>query len=345
MRSRAKKALVLALAGAWLVGAGCSLRDSSKPQNTMDPQGPVARQLDNLIDPVFLIAIVVGVLVFGLLGYIIWKFRMVSDDDAPVQVHGNARMELGWTIAPAVILAGVGIFTVINVLDINRKAVGSDVVNVKVIGHQWFWEYQYPDQKIVTANELHIPIGRPVELEMTSVDVIHSFWPPKLAGKLDVVPGRTNYMKIQSDKPGTFYGQCAEYCGLSHANMRLRVVAHDAAGWDAWVAGQQRAAGTPTDTAATAGSELFVQKGCSGCHTINGLAGAAGVRGPNLTHLQSRSVFAGAIFDLNDRNLRKWLRDPPGQKPMNPTNGQGMPNLHLSEEEIGNLIAYLDTLK
>ena len=345
MRRRAKKALAFLLPLALLFATSCVHGDHSMPQNALDPQGPVARQLDNLITPVFGIAVFVGIFVFALIGYMVWKFRAVSDDDAPVQVHGNVRMELGWTIAPAVILAGVGIFTVINVLDINRKAVGSDVVNVKVIGHQWFWEYQYPDQKIVTANELHIPAGRPVELELTSIDVIHSFWPPKLAGKLDVVPGRTNFMKIQADKPGTYFGQCAEYCGLSHANMRLRVVAHDASGWDAWVAGQQMPAATATDPTAVAGSELFVQKGCSGCHTINGLSGAAGVRGPNLTHLQSRKAFAGAIFDLNDRNLRKWLRNPPGQKPMNPANGQGMPNLHLSEHEIDNLIAYLDTLK
>ncbi len=311
-----------------------------------------------------------------------------------MQVHGNAKAEIGWTIAPALILAVVGVFTVVTVFDINRKAEGADVLPVKVIGHQWWWEYQYPEQDIVTANELVIPTGRTVQLEMTSEDVIHSFWPPKLAGKVDVVPGRTNFLKIEADTPGDYSGQCAEYCGLSHANMRLRVIAKSDGDFADWVSNQQRqsvAAPTTTTTAAPTttttaaggdagtggtttasdttagtslatdeekvapgtdpeldraiGAELFISKGCSGCHSIGGLAGANGKVGPNLTHLQSRTRFAGAVFELDNRNLRRWLRNPPAMKPMNPDNGQGMPNLGLSEDEITQLIAYLETLK
>lgn len=363
------------------------------PQDVLSPQGTNSRQLHTLAKPVFAVAGVVFLFVQGLIIYCIVKFRAKSDDDAPVQVHGNAKLEIGWTILPALILAVVGVFTVVTVFDINRRAAGAEVVHVKVIGHQWWWEYQYPDLHIVTANELHIPTGKTVELEMTSADVIHSFWPPKLAGKVDVIPGRTNYMRVEADKPGDYSGQCAEFCGLSHANMRLRVMADSTDDFEAWVKNQQRpAVAAPTTTSSTtttapiaataqtgtgganasatgasstaaatpdekptvgqdpvvdaaAGAGLFIAKGCSGCHSINGLEGANGKVGPNLTHLQARTRFAGAIFELNEKNLRRWLRDPPGMKPMNPANGQGMPNLGLNENEITQLIAYLETLK
>ena len=386
-RSRNILSLVLLLAAVVLLS---SCGRHVLPQDGIDAQGSNARQLDNLARPVFLVAAIVFVFVQGLIIYCVIRFRSKGDDDAPVQVHGNAKLELTWTIIPALILAVIGVFTVVTVLDINKRAVGAEVVHVKVIGHQWWWEYQYPDLGIVTANELHIPAGKTVELEMTSADVIHSFWPPKLAGKVDVVPGRTNYMHFSADHPGDFSGQCAEFCGLSHANMRLRVIADSADDFDAWVANQKRpsvpaptttssttttvaaaqtgtgganasatgassSAATSADTTpavgidpvadAAAGAQLFVAKGCSGCHTINGLAGAAGKVGPNLTHLQARTRFAGESFELNPKNLRRWLRDPPAMKPMNPTNGQGMPNLGLNEDEITQLIAYLETLK
>jgi cytochrome c oxidase subunit 2 len=375
--------LLLLLVVLALVSAACAR--GQLPQDALSPQGPDARQVDHLWNIVFPIATVIFFLVMGMIGFIIWKFRARSDEDAPVQVHGSSKLEIAWTIAPALLLATVGVFTVVTVFDINRKAEGAEVVNVNVTGHQWWWEYQYPDQGIVTANELHIPTGRKVQLALTSADVIHNFWPPKLAGKVYAIPGRTNYMRVQADKPGDYSGQCAEFCGLSHANMRLRVIAHTPADFDAWVANQQRtavrppttttttapvatttttAAGSPsttvgvtTTTTAPAkpqltsderiakGAELFVGRGCSGCHTINGLEGAAGKVGPNLTHLYSRGRFAGAIFELNEKNLRKWLRDPPGMKPMNPANGQGMPNLGLADDDITSLIAYLETLK
>ena len=314
-------------------------------QNSLDPEGPIARQLDRLWDPVFAIAAVIFFLVEFMCIFVVLKYRAKSDDDAPKQVHGNARLEIAWTIAPAVLLAVIGVFTVATIFDINARAEGNDTVSVDVIGHQWWFEYRYSDLDITTANELVIPVGKRVELRMTGADVVHSFWPPKLAGKVDVVPGRTNFMQLEAEEAGTYWGQCAEYCGLSHGYMRLKVVAHDEAGWSEWVETNQADAATPTDADALAGQELIVTKGCGGCHTIDGLEGAAAQVGPNLTHLYSRSTFAGSSFDLNERNLREWLRDPPAMKPMLPDNGQGMPNLGLSEEEITQLIAYLETLK
>ena len=376
-----------------LVASACG--SGEMPQDVLSNlDGQQARDVDRLWDIVFPIATVIFFLVQGLIIFVVWRFRARSDEDNPVQVHGNAKAEIGWTIAPALILAVVGVFTVVTVFDINERADASEVLSINVIGHQWWWEYEYPEQADVetaftTANELVIPTGQEVQLRLTSADVIHSFWPPKLAGKVDTVPGRTNYMKISADTPGDYSGQCAEYCGLSHANMRLKVTALDPAEFEEWVENQMEEAPTaPTTTTTTAptttttaaedetppgvgatttttepeepettpvgedeeldqanGAALFVAKGCSGCHTISGLEGANGRIGPNLTHLYSRKTFAGAIFDLNDRNLRRWLRDPPGMKPMNPDNGQGMPNLGLSEDEITQLIAYLETLK
>ena len=313
--------------------------DSDKlPQDALDPQGPYADKVHNLAKPVFIIAGLVFVLVQALVVYAAVKFRRRSEDEAPVQVHGNVRLELTWTVIPAAVLAVVGVLVVGTLVDLDKTPKGSDVVNVRVIGHQWWWEYEYPDLDVVTANELHIPVGVPVAVSLESVDVIHSFWPPKLAGKLDAIPGRTNHLTLQADEAGTYFGQCAEFCGLSHADMRLRVVAHEPAEFDKWVEENVKEAELPTETDAAAGAALFRAKGCASCHTVKGYS--AGELGPDLTHLQQREVFAGAVFDLNEKNLRAWLRDPPAEKP-----GSLMPNLELTEEEITSLIAYLDTLE
>src|SRR5262249_6427515 len=161
----------------------------------------------------------------------------------------------------------------------------------------WWWEFRYPDSKVVTANDMYIPTGTKVVLEMTSADVIHSFWPPALAGKVDVVPGQINKMIIDADHAGEYFGQCAEDCGTSHANLRLRVKAASPSDFSTWITEQQAGPAPPTNAAV--GANLFLTKGCAGCHTINGVS--AGTVGPNLTHLQSRDSFAGAIFDLNDQ--------------------------------------------
>ena len=334
--TRGRRLTAVALAAIALTFSACGNTDL--PQNTLDPEGPVARQLDNLINPVFIVAGVIFVLVQGLvLGFAI-KFRKRSDDDRPVQVHGNVRLELAWTIIPAAILFVVAIGTLTTIADINRTPSGPEVLNVEVIGHQWWWEYKYPAEGITTANELHIPVGRPVAIALGSVDVVHSFWPPKLAGKIDAIPGRTNHMVVEAEKPGVYFGQCAEFCGISHAEMRLRVVAHTPGDYARWVAANTRVPKKPVGAGnAAQGADLFRQKGCASCHTVEGFA--KGNVGPNLTHLMQRETFAGAIFDMSDENLRKWLRDPPAEKP-----GSLMPNLSLTEDEITKLIAYLNTL-
>ncbi len=318
-----------------------------QPQNFLDARAPISRQLQSLWNPVFTIAVIIFFLVEFLVLFVAIRYRRRSDDDQPKQIHGHTALEFTWTAIPALILAVVGFFTVVNVGKLDAIPKGPDVMQVQVVGHQWWWEFDYPKLGITTANELHIPVGMRIDVRVTSADVIHSFWPPKLAGKIDAVPGRINHMQIKTAgvTPGYYWGQCAEYCGLSHANMRLRVVVHSADGWAKWEANQLKAPNLDlaADTSAGSGKDLFRTKGCGGCHTINGYT--AGKVGPNLTHFMSRRVFAGSIFPNNAEELKAWLRNPPKQKPMMPNNGMGMPNLNLAENEITDLISFLQTLK
>lgn len=324
------------------LAAACGNPDA--PQDVLSPEGPVAKQLDDLWDPVFAIAVVIFIIVQTLVIVAAIRFRAKGDDESPPQIHGNAKLELTWTIIPALILLVVGIFTVATVVDINRRPTEGNVLDVRVTGKQWWWEYEYPGLGVITANELHIPVDTKVDVSLTSSDVIHSFWVPKLAGKLDAVPGRINHLTIEATEPGKMYaGQCAEFCGISHANMRLRVYTHTRESFDRWVADQARAATIPRDGRAANGAALFRTRGCAGCHTVKGYA--EGRVGPNLTNFASRDTFAGALFENNDANLRRWLRDPPAEKPMMPGAGLGMPNLNLTEDEITDLMAFLNTLE
>ena len=308
------------------------------PQTTLKPKGDVARRIDHLINPVFLVAGVVFVLVEGLVIICLVRFRARPDSPEPEQIHGNSRLEVGWTLAPAVILLLVAIPTIKTIFDLARKP--ANAVNVTITGHQFWWEIHYDDLGVTTANELRMPAGRPVEITLHSDDVIHSFWIPPLGGKTDVVPGRSNHMHYEADAPGTYLGQCTEYCGASHANMRARAIAMSPVDFDAWVAGQKAGPVTPpAGTTAEAGMNIFETRGCAGCHTIEGVS--AGKVGPNLTHFATRTSFAGSIFDNNDANLHKWLTDPQAVKP---GNKMVIPGAKLNPDEITKLVAYLDSL-
>lgn len=336
--SRAYRLLPLAL----LLGAVSSACAPNAPQDYLEPDGPIAKQLDSLFNPVLAVAAVFFFLVQGLVLFAAIRFRRRSEDEAPKQIHGHVPLEITWTAIPALILAIVGVATVVTIWDINRIDKSAEVLDVTVTGHQWWWEYEYPELGVVTANELVIPTGTRVELKLESDDVIHSFWPPKLAGKVDVIPGHTNTMAIEAEEPGEFEGQCAEFCGISHSRMRLRVIAQSPKDFRAWVANQKRGHAAPTagTTGEVAeGAALFQSRGCGGCHTVQGYT--EGEVGPNLTHLFDRETFAGSIFELNSINLRRWLRDPQEEKP---GNKMVLP-VPLTEDEITKLIAYLETLK
>jgi len=346
-----------------LVAAGCS---TELPQNSLNPAGPEARKIDSLFWLVFWIAAAVFFLVEGALVYTAIRFRRRRNRDHPAkQVHGNLRLEIVWTLIPVVILAAVAVPTVATIFDLQRKP-GPDenALIVDVIGHQWWWEFQYPEYGIETANEMHIPIGRTVYLNLLSADVIHSFWVPQLNGKRDAVPGRLNNLILIADEPGVYLGQCAEFCGLAHADMRHKVFAHTEEDFEAWVEAQQQPAPIPTDGPAAAGWETF-QVLCTACHVADGATPPLSRQitttqgsetriydvalAPNLTHFGSRTTFGGATFQNVEDHLRRWIRDPSVLKPMRPDLNDiaagrilGMPAFELEEAEIEALIALLE---
>lgn len=321
-----------------LLLSGCT----GDPQDTLTRDGIISERITNLIQPIFVIAIVVFFVVEGLLVFALIKFRRRKHQtELPKQIHGSNTLEIAWTIAPALLL---GLIAIPTVRDIRFLAdTPQDPLKIQVTAQQWWWAFQYPAEGIITANDLVIPVGRPVEVTLNSADVIHSFWVPKLAGKTDVVPNRNNKMWFNAKQPGRYSGQCAEFCALSHAKMKFEVVALAPDDYAAWVANQQAPAVQPTG-AALQGAQVFFGNACIACHAIKGttLDGkqAIGTFGPNLTHFASRDRFAGAWLARTDDDLREWLRDPPKVKP-----GSKMPNYNLSEEQITQLIAYLQSLK
>ena len=374
------------IGGALLALAGCA---ADAPLDTLKPQGPISRSIDSLSDPIFLIAGIVFVLVFGASGLIWWKFRDDhSTDEFPPQVHGNFRLEIAWTIGPAILMAAIGVFTLFSHFELNGEDRTDIVINVDgtatswdpeivVIGQQWWWEFRYyfdgldgvdlsdprhlPPADIVTANQMVIPVGSEIGLSVTSRDVIHSFWIPALNGKRDAVPRRISPWKIEADVPGFYFGQCTEFCGLSHARMQMQAVAMNPVDFQAWVDEQMQPAAEPADAAAQRGLAVFEGQ-CTRCHVVNGINGAIDDQpskgadlvanaAPNLTHLMSRTTFAGGIFDLyepdgslNRTQLEAWLRNAPAEKPAYAEGRRGMPAMGLSEGQIDDVVAYLQTL-
>ncbi len=305
------------------------------PQDYLSPEGPVARKADGLWDLTFGIAVAIFVIVEALLVYTIIRFRRRPGREA-AQFHGNTKLEVILTLIPTLILAGLAVPTVKAIADLSDKPEGA--LNVTVTAKQFWWQYEYPDAGVVTANEMHVPTGQPVYLTLEGADVIHSFWIPKLTGKQDVVPGRKNNMYFVADRPGTYWGQCTEFCGLSHANMRLRVIAQEPADFEQWLAEQQEPAARTVSGAAAQGQEIFMGT-CVNCHAIGGTE-ARGTTGPDLTHFASRETFAGSMFRNTPDNLKRWIDNPPGVKP-----GAQMPDYGLSAQEIDAVVAYLQTLK
>ncbi len=316
------------------------------PPSTLDPASPAAAAIADLHTIVLIIAVAVFSVVEGLI--LVAAFRFRRNPQAPVageppQIHGNTRLELAWTVTPAIIVVALFVLTVRaqQAIDASaRSADGSAPLAVEVVGHQWWWEFRYPELGVATAGNLVIPVGRLVNLDVTSVDVIHSFWVPELSGKTDAIRGVINQSWLKADRAGEYFGQCAELCGVSHANMRLVVTAVSPAEFAAWAENQAKDAVEPADPDAQAGQQLFAGGACVGCHTIRGLPPAAGVTGPDLTHVASRPYIAGGILANTEHNLGRWLADPPGVKP-----GSLMPNLGLSPADIDSLVAYLRTLK
>ncbi len=390
-----------------LVLSGCA---QDAELDTLKPQGPIAREIDLLSDWVFVVAGIVFVLVFGVVGFIIHRFRVNSyegDEVFPEQRHGHTGAEITWTIIPSVIMAVIGIATLVTHISINSTEANAVEISVDgssqswepkvvVVGQQWWWEYRYylsddieasdlsdsknlPPADIVTSGQMVIPTGEEIELIVTSRDVIHSFWIPALNGKRDAVPNLFSPWKIEADNPGVYFGQCTEFCGLSHSRMRMQVIAVESADFQTWIDQQMQPAEVPAGAEefisayrddssapmsesagpAARGAEAFVSS-CTSCHLITGVndlsyTGANQVSGaaPDLTHLASRTTFAGGLLEfynsdgsVNRDDLSAWLRDPAAIKDNYATGDvpRGMPNLGLSEQTISDLVAYMATL-
>lgn len=347
---KCRSSRVVAKGLAALAALGLSACSGPFPQSTLHPTSSFSTELHDLFGTIFWWAMFVFVVVETLLVYTVIRFRSRPGQvGEPKHIHGHTVLEIAWTLAPAVILVFIAVPTIRTIFMVDGTP-EAGALQVEVIGHQWWWEYRYPELGIVTANELHLPVNRPVSLSMTSADVIHSFWAPRLAGKRDVIQGRTTRLALTPDSVGMFMGQCAEYCGTSHANMRLRVFVDTEEDFNTWVA-QQLVAPPPIDSLeglVRRGAEVFsgirepANHSCLVCHTVEGLT--FGAIGPNLTHVGSRTTIAGGILPNTAEGLRRWLSNPPGEKP-GELLGRSMPKIDLTDEEIDALVAFLQSLR
>ena len=326
----------------WFLTAALALSGCGGPfpQSTLHPRSDFARATDVLFTDIFWWAAAVFVVVEALLVVALIRFRHREGRPAPKPTHGHTLMEIAWTLAPAAILVFVAVPTVRTIFATAGEA-PADAVKVEVIGHQWWWEFRYLDLGLTTANELHLPVGKPVRIAITSADVIHSFWIPRLGGKRDAIPGKTNYIAFRADSTGDYSGQCAEFCGASHGNMRLRVIVDSDSGFGAWAQAQLSAAATPAKGGlAQQGKTVYGRSACIGCHAIQGVS--SGVIGPNLTHIASRTTIASGLFPNDSSHLASWIADAPALKP-----GAIMTRMKppLTDADIAALIAYLQSLR
>ena len=322
-------------AALFLLGCGGSF-----PQSTLHPHSDFARATDVLFTDIFWWAAAVFVVVEALLLVALVRFRHREGRPAPKPTHGHTLMEIAWTLAPAVILVFVAVPTVRTIFATAGDA-PPDALKVEVIGHQWWWEFKYPELGITTANELHVPVAKAVQVAITSADVIHSFWAPPLGGKRDAIPGQVNRIAFRADSVGDYSGQCAEFCGASHANMRLRVLVDSDAGFTAWVRDQQSPPATPAKASlAEQGKAIYARAACIGCHAIQGVS--PGSIGPNLTHVASRTTIAGGLFPDDSAHLAGWIADAPALKPGSIMTRMKPP---LTDADIAAIIAYLQSLK
>ena len=308
--------------------------------STLDPRGPAAARIADLWWIMLALAAAVCVMVAAPLLYATaraWRGRP-GGLDSPL--GGNLLIAVGGVIVPAIILVVLVVLTALTGRALSPPAT-PDALAIEVTGHQFWWEVRYPGRQVETANQIHIPVGQPVRLELTSVDVIHSLWVPQLQGKLDLNPGKTNTLWLQADEPGVYQGLCAEFCGSQHANMYVLVVAEPPEQFAAWLDRQSQPAAQPATPPAQRGQQVFLAAGCAECHTIRGVHTLAiGTVGPDLTHFGSRQTLAAMPRANTRENLAIWLLDPQRLKP-----GSWMPGTPLSPEDLDALVVYLESLR
>jgi cytochrome c oxidase subunit II len=314
------------------------------PTNIFSPDSTPARSIFRISAFVLEITGAIFVVVFSLLVYTVIKFRERKDDDGhePPQVYGSNQMELAWTVLPVLIVVVLFLSTAQVIHRVQDAREPADAVQVTAVGHQFWWAYEYPQYRFSTANELHVPVSdvrnpTPTYLNLLSADVDHSFWVPRLAGKTDLIPNHPNTTWIDPHQVGLFLGQCAQFCGTAHANMLLRVYVQTQEDFERWVHEQEQPA--VNDPSVAVGRAMFVAKACFACHTIRGTI-AMGKVGPDLTHLMSRETIAAGMLPNTPDNLRKWIQNPPAMK-----EGALMPKVDMTDEQLNQITAYLETLK
>jgi cytochrome c oxidase subunit 2 len=309
---------------------------SAPVASAFDPHSPQAQAISAIFVQTLVVCTVIGLIVATLVGICVVRFRAGVRKGEPEQTHGHKGLEIGWTILPILIVVGLFALTA-------RAMAASDPPadrepDVVVIGHQWWWEARYHDGA-VTANEIHIPAGKDVLVRIEAEDVIHDFWVPQLGRKMDAIPGHPSSIWIQADRPGTYLGACAEYCGTEHAWMRIVVIAQSQSDFDAWERHERSSAQAPMGGAAARGAGIFDSKTCMKCHAIGGRGEQPRVA-PDLTHLAERTTLGAGVIPNDPAHLAQWLRDPQGVKP-----GSHMPDLNLSDDEVNDLVAYFETLR
>jgi cytochrome c oxidase subunit 2 len=304
----------------------------------LNPATAQSAAISHLFVIVLVVAALILAVVVGLVVFIVLRYRQRDDGREPAQTSGNLTLEVVWTAIPIGILVIIFFFTVKTMHEVSPP-VGRRAPDLVVVAHQWWWEVRYPETGVVTANEVHIPTGEHLLVGVESADVIHDFWVPRLARKVDAIPRHPNHLWLQVDEPGTYLGSCNEYCGVGHAQMRLRVIAEPEEEFRAWEDAQLKAPPAPVSAAARQGKLIFQRRTCAACHRIAGSA-AAGTVGPDLSHLASRETLASGAAPNTREELARWLADPNSIKP-----GSHMPNLQLSPAEVGDLVAYLEGLR
>jgi cytochrome c oxidase subunit 2 len=316
--------------------AGCS-----GWQSALEPHGPQASDLHRLFWLFVVVAVIVWLLVMAVLAGAILRPRR----ETPASRGGSERratiLVAGASVATVLVLIGLAVASYRFTPGLNGA--GNDAIVIRVRGYQWWWEVTYvgttPDREFTTANEIHVPVGRPVTIQLAAVDVIHSFWVPNLAGKQDLIPGRDTQLELTAAQAGRYRGQCAEFCGLQHAHMTLLVVAQPPDEFEAWRAAQLAEAMPPSDAEQDAGARIVASKACVGCHEIRGTV-AAGKLGPDLTHVASRSFIAAGLLPTTRGSLAAWIADPQTIKP-----GNNMPMVPLASDELRAVSAYLAALR
>src|SRR3989454_1717856 len=342
-----RRALQILVTLFWPVTTSWALppAQSSSSTSIFSPVSTPAGSIFGLSLFVLAVTAAIFVTVFSLLVYSAVRFRKKADDDGrePPQVYGSNQLELAWTVIPVLIVVVLFLATarIIHGIQDARRPPGA--IEVTTVGHQFWWEYRYPQYGFVTANELHVPVSdrkqpTPTFLTLLSADTDHSFWVPRLAGKTDLIPNRTNHMWIDPHQTGVYLGQCAQYCGTQHAKMLLRVYVEPRPDFDRWVRAQRQQVPPNVATSAVEGRRVFESTACINCHGVAGTV-ATGRFGPDLTHLMSRDTIASGAAPNTPENLRLWIQNPDSIKP-----GSLMPAMNLTGQELDRVTAYLLTL-